>query len=144
MTEKDQDTTKSTGADKRLAELVPELVARFPAVDVLYLFGSRATGRAEADSDVDLAMFMAEEAIRANPCLDLEIGLFAEKRLGCPVDIVVMQRVSPVLQHQVLAQGERLFERDPSRRARLESVSFKKYLDAKHFQIKRQRKAAHG
>ena len=133
----DERMAKSAGIGKRLAELVPELVARFPAIDVLYLFGSRAPGRAGEDSDVDLAVFMAEEAIRSNPCLDLEIGLFAEGRLGCPVDLVVMQRVSPITQHQVLAHGQRLFERDPGRRVLLESVSFKKYLDAKHFKIKR-------
>ncbi|MCA1766482.1 MAG: nucleotidyltransferase domain-containing protein [Desulfobulbaceae bacterium] len=77
----------------RLSEIMPELTEHFPAIEVLYLFGSRATGAAGAGSDVDLAVYLAEKDIRANPCLDLELGLFVEKKLRCPVDVVVMQRV---------------------------------------------------
>ncbi len=121
----------------RLLDIVPELTECFPGIEVLYVFGSQATGEAGAASDVDLAVYLTEKDIRANPCLDLEIGLFMEKKLRCPVDVVVMQRVSPILQHQVLANGLRLFERDPGRRAVLESLSFKRYLDVRHYQKKR-------
>ena len=121
----------------RLLDIVPELTECFPGIEVLYVFGSQATGEAGAASDVDLAVYLTEKDIRANPCLDLEIGLFMEKKLRCPVDVVVMQRVSPILQHQVLASGLRLFERDPGRRAVLESLSFKRYLDVRHYQKKR-------
>lgn len=127
-----------------LLDIVPELTERFPAIDVLYLFGSQATGGADKASDVDLAVYLMEKDSRTNPCLDLEIGLFVEKKLRYPVDVVVMQRVSPILQHQVLARGLRLFERDPGRRAALESLSFKRYLDVRHYQRKRLEAPAHG
>jgi len=128
----------------RLLAIVPELTELFPGIEVLYLFGSQATGKAGAGSDVDLAVFLTEKALRDNPCLDLAIGLFIEKKLICPVDVVVMQRVSPILQHQVLARGLRLFERDAGRRAALESLSFKRYLDVRHYQRKRLEAFAHG
>lgn len=128
----------------RLSEIMPELMERFPSIDVLYLFGSQATGAAGPDSDVDLAVYLAEKDILANPCLDLEIGLFVEKKLKRPVDVVVMQRVSPILQHQVLAGGLRLFEQNPGRRAALEALSFKRYLDVRHYQRKRHEASSHG
>ena len=127
----------------QLVALVPELIERFPSIEVLYLFGSQTKGEPRPDSDVDLAVYLTEKDICANPCLDLEIGLFVEQKLRCPVDVVVMQRVSPILQHQVLA-GRRLFEKDPRRRAELEALSFKRYLDVRHYQKKRQKASSHG
>lgn len=129
---------------ERILAIVPELVDCFPAIEVLYLFGSQATGAAGADSDVDLAVYLTEEALRDNPCLDLELGIFVEKKLKCPVDVVVMHKVSPIVQHQVLASGVRLFERAPGHRAVLESISFKRYLDARHYQQKRLEAAIYG
>lgn len=125
-------------------DIVSKLTERFPGIDVLYLFGSQATGEAGAESDVDLAVYLREEDLQGNPSLDLEIGLFVEKRLRCPVDVVVMQRVSPILQHQVLARGRRLFERNPRQRAVLESLSFKRYLDSRHYQRKRLEASTNG
>jgi predicted nucleotidyltransferase len=125
-------------------EIIQDLTNCFPGIEALYLFGSHATGEADADSDVDLAVYLAEQDLQANPCLDLEIGLFMEKKLRCPIDVVVMQWVSPILQHQVLAHGRRLFERNPAHRAVLESLSFKRYLDARHYQRKRLESSTRG
>ncbi len=126
------------GEMTELKRIVAEAAERFPAIEVLYLFGSRACGTAGPDSDVDIAVYFAEEEYRANPLLDLELGLYLEDRLGRPVDVVVMQRVSPIMQHQVAARGRRLFERAPELRTRLELRSFKRYLDCRHYQQKRQ------
>ena len=124
--------------DQRLLSILPELTTRFPAIEVLYLFGSRAKGAAGSDSDADVAVFLEEKALRDNPLLDLEIGAFLEKKLSCPVDVLVMQKASPITQHQVLAGGIRLFEKDLAYRARVELISFKRYQDARHYQKKRQ------
>ncbi len=131
-------------AARKLMEILPELTARFPAIEVLYLFGSRAKGAARSDSDVDVAVFLEERALQDNPLLDLGIGAFLERKLSCPVDVLVMQKASPITQHQVLAGGVRLFERDPAYRARVELISFKRYQDAKHYQKKRQEAFRHG
>jgi predicted nucleotidyltransferase len=82
---------------EKLRELLPEIVERFPALQVLYLFGSQATGGARSDSDVDLAVYFDDDAYQANPLLDLELGLLVEGRMRRPVDVVVMQRVSPIM-----------------------------------------------
>lgn len=118
----------------QLKTLAPEIAARFPAVLVLYLFGSQAEGRARPDSDVDVAVFTEGEE---DLMLDLRLADFLEQRLGRQVDVVIMQKVSPILQHQVLKQRGVIFERDPGRRIVLEGISFKCYLDALHYQRRR-------
>ena len=129
---------KENSDQQRLLNNLPELTTRFPSIEVLYLFGSRAKGAARSDSDADVAVFLEEKALRDNPLLDLEIGAFLEKKLSCPVDVLVMQKASPITQHQVLSGGIRLFEKDPAYRARVELISFKRCQDARHYQKKRQ------
>ncbi len=124
-------------------EILPELTDKFPSIEVFYLFGSQAADTASKESDVDVAVFIDEKAYQDNPLLDLEIGLLIEEKLKRRVDVVVLQRVSPILQHQVLAKGIRLFERTPAVRAVKELISFKRYVDAKHYQQKRIR-LSHG
>jgi predicted nucleotidyltransferase len=40
-----------------LSQLIPEIIAEFPQIQVMYLFGSHASGTSRADSDVDIAVF---------------------------------------------------------------------------------------
>lgn len=118
---------------EKIKALLPEMAQKFPSVSVLYLFGSHAAQTATDRSDIDIAVYLDAQACSVNPLLDLEIGLFFEQRLGTNVDIVVMQKVSPAMQHLILASSIRLFERDPAQRACMELASFKEYVDTKHY-----------
>ena len=122
---------------RQFESIVPKIAEKFDAVEVLYLFGSYASGRASCGSDVDVAIFVDDCAYMDDPLLDLEIGVLLEGQLDRAVDVVVMNRVSPVLQHEVLRSGRRMFERSAARRAVYELTSFKNYLDSKHYQRKR-------
>src|ERR671925_198044 len=53
-----------TGLSAQLVEVGAALHARFPEIIALYLFGSRAEGNAQPDSDIDLAVLTAP----AVPC----------------------------------------------------------------------------
>ena len=135
----------NTNVTDVLSSLVQELVAAFPAIDVLYLFGSAAQGGMTAESDLDVAVFLNEEARRNRPVMDLEIGVWLQDRLHVPIDVVVMNRASAVMQHEVLRTGRRLYERAPMMRARRELRAFKDYLDAKFYQDRRMKGVlAHG
>jgi predicted nucleotidyltransferase len=116
----------------------------FKGVEVVYLFGSRARGLQKDDSDIDVGIFVADEQLKENPLFDLKVGAFLESELHCPADVVIMNRANPILQHEVLAAGHRVFERAPERRAQYELHSFKKYLDYRHFQKVRNRSSIHG
>ncbi len=122
---------------KQLKKIIPDVVDQFDAIEMFYLFGSHASGNASTDSDVDVAVVVDENTYRYNPLVDLEVALLLEDRLCKPVDVVVMNRVSAILQHEVLSVGKRLFERSPQRRSAFELRSFKEYLDVKYYQRKR-------
>ncbi len=117
-----------------LTQLMPKTVTRFPSIQVLYLFGSQASGTPGVDSDVDIAVFTDGSE---TPTMDLELGVFLEQRLKRGVDVVIMQKASPILQHEVLRQKVRIFEKSPANRAFLENKSLRAYLDAHHYQHRR-------
>ena len=117
-----------------LAQLVPEIIAKFPSIQIIYLFGSHASDTPKANSDVDIAVFTDG---RVTPTMDLELGAFLQQRLNRPVDVVIMQKVSPILQHEVLQKKVRVFEKAAASRAFLENQSLRAYLDARHYQRKR-------
>ena len=82
-------------------------------LDALWLFGSEAAGSAVAESDVDLAALFG----RSPAALELvetqqEIGAL----LGRDVDLVDLDRASPILAMQVLRHGKLLLDKNPRRR----------------------------
>lgn len=119
----------------RLGQLVPEIIAAFPEIQVMYLFGSHAAGTSKGDSDVDIAVFTDGSE---SPFFDLELGVFLNQRLKKSVDVIMMQKVSPILQHEVLGNKIIIFEKDRNRRIFLENRSLRAYLDVRHYQHKRQ------
>lgn len=119
---------------QQIEQIIPEIISRFPSIQVLYLFGSHAAGRAKEKSDIDIAVFTDGNE---PPTMDLEFGAFLHQTLKHPVDVVIMQKVSPILQHEVLRNKIRIFEKDAGKRAFLENQSLRAYFDARHYQIKR-------
>jgi len=84
----------------------------------LYLFGSRADGRATARSDVDLAVVL-RDSVGLDARWQKRLGLLGDacSRLGRDaVDLLVLEDVPSVLGHRVLRSGRLLFETDPRRR----------------------------
>jgi predicted nucleotidyltransferase len=116
---------------EHLKQLAPEIADRFPSIVVMYLFGSHASGAPKAASDVDVAIFTDGTQ---SPTMDLQLGVFLQDRLKRRVDVVVMQKSSPILQHEVLRNKIRIFEIDADRRAFLENRSLRAYLDARYYQ----------
>ena len=77
----------------------PDLVAA-------YFFGSTARERAHALSDVDVAVLFAPElSAEAMFARTLEIGAMLDAALRRAVDVIALNRASPVLCFQVLKHG---------------------------------------
>jgi uncharacterized protein len=108
-----------------LERAVTRLDERF-GLDTLWLFGSEARGTATSDSDVDLAGLF-RSAPSPSELLDAraEVGAL----LGRTVDLVDLDRASPILVMQVLRHGTLLLDRKPSRRTRLVAAAPGKYED---------------
>jgi uncharacterized protein len=87
----------------------PKLASLFAANDVLfaYLFGSHAKGTTNSESDIDIAVWLAdsvpeaeyaERLVRLNTEL---IGIFHQDA----IDVVILNRAPPLLAFQVVRHG---------------------------------------
>lgn len=90
-----------------LAALVRSL-STVPAVDEVWLFGSRARGDASPGSDIDLAV-RAPRATVAEWLRVWELVDQAETLL--PIDLVRLDRAPDELKDEVARHGERLYVR---------------------------------
>lgn len=90
--------------------VLPWLQHSLPGLLAVYGFGSRITGQARADSDLDLAVLVAGYA---DPVLLFELAGELADRVGCEVDLLDMRAASTVMQHQILSTGLRLWSADP-------------------------------
>jgi len=89
-----------------IAKAVAEIERQLRPAAVL-LFGSEATGRANALSDVDLAVLLDRHA--TTPILTIRtVASDVEAIVGRPVDLVVLNAASPVIAMQVLRGGRLL------------------------------------
>lgn len=86
-----------------------EVLAYFPDIVLAVLFGSVASGRQRADSDLDIAVY-AKNALAAHEKMAL-IGAFAELA-GRPVDLIDLNGVSEPLLGQIVRHGRRVFGSD--------------------------------
>ncbi len=89
------------GIDARLREAL----ARFPAIHLALIFGSFATGRAGAASDVDVAV-MADTPLSVEDRLAL-IAAIADYT-GRAVDLVDLATVTEPLLGQIIRHGRRI------------------------------------
>lgn len=86
--------------------VVTMLLAAFPQALAIYAFGSRISGAANADSDLDLALLVAGYA---EPLRLWELSGQLASTLGCAVDLLDLRLASTVMQYQVINQGRRLW-----------------------------------
>lgn len=103
-------------ADKRIAEAI-EALRQHGAV-FAYLHGSRASGAAGPDSDVDIAAYFDGQPPQAFEVL-----------LPAGVDLLVLNRAPLELVGRVALYGKLLFEQDPRARVVWEATTRKIYLD---------------
>ena len=102
-----------------------------PDVAAIYLFGSRAGGRAGPRSDVDLAVVLREE-LDASARWRKRLTFLSDacQRLGTDaVDLVVLEDAPAPLGHRVLKWGRLLCEPLPQRRADVAERILRCYLD---------------
>lgn len=128
-----------------------------------YLYGSRAKGTADEESDVDVAVHFGADTHREaderagsagrdgtigrrKAALQLEGAL--ERELGRPVQVVVLEDAPPGLAHNVLDTGRLVVNRDDGTRRRFFVDHCRRYFDTEHirriFDRYRQRRIEEG
>jgi predicted nucleotidyltransferase len=95
---------------------------------VAYLFGSMGRGDHTADSDIDIAILLAEPR-RASLELYLRLRDELSKRLGGEVDLVILNEAPPLLKYQVIRHGKLLYCKDERARVEFEARAQDEYLD---------------
>lgn len=113
--------------DADLEQVVGLLEKRF-GLDTLWLFGSEAQGKTRPDSDVDLAALFRR---RPNALEVFEAQAELAELLHREVDLVDLDRASPILGMQVLRHGRLLIDHDPRRRHAFFSRTISMYDDIK-------------
>lgn len=110
---------------EQVDRVVDRLEHRF-GLDALWLFGSGTRGAYTASSDVDLAALF-----RRSPEPDDLLVMAAELEGVCgrQVDLVDLDRASPILVMQVLRTGRLLADVRPARRQRLIAAAPGRYED---------------
>jgi hypothetical protein len=88
----------------RLRSLRSEIyeIARKHKADKVYVFGSCARGEETPDSDVDLLVEL-QKGVSFRDLLGLQDGF--EKLLGCSVDVVSKNGLSPFIRNTVLSEA---------------------------------------
>jgi predicted nucleotidyltransferase len=102
-------------------------------VEYAYLFGSRATGKARANSDVDLAIGLrdGQDLELLGDLHDRILGVLDPVVPGERMDLVVMSRRTPcALRHQVFKHGRLLFERVRDNLVRLRVLTAREWCDS--------------
>lgn len=116
---------------ERLRDVAPDVFDGTPVL-FAYLYGSHATGRAHAGSDVDVAAFVDETlpaAHRFDLSLDLAGSLEQRARVGPIEALLILNDARITLAGRILEDRKVLYSRDESARIRFESRTFRHYHD---------------
>lgn len=96
-----------------------------------YLFGSQAEGTTGPLSDVDIAVLMGPDA-PGERWSDVQIDLIGDLTSlfhRDDVDVVILNRATPLLAHRVATRGQVIYEPDPLARTRFEVEALRRYVD---------------
>ncbi|MBF0448659.1 MAG: nucleotidyltransferase domain-containing protein [Magnetococcales bacterium] len=75
----------------------------------IYAFGSRVSGDAGPESDLDLAVLVEG---KADPVALWHLAGKLDDLAGCPVDLLDLRAASTVMQYRIITTGEQLWARD--------------------------------
>ncbi|MBI3958996.1 MAG: nucleotidyltransferase domain-containing protein [Chloroflexi bacterium] len=99
--------------------------ARYPEIQAVYLFGSGASGRTHAESDLDLAI-LSSPSLAARK-LDILTDL---ARQGiCNVDLIFLERADIVLRYEAVRLNQLVYTTPNFDRGELYSNVVRQYLD---------------
>jgi predicted nucleotidyltransferase len=104
---------------------IPE---RFPAVRLMYLFGSQVRGNLGPLSDYDLGILLAPSADSYELCarLNHEIAILLE---ATKMDVVWLKRAPVELAYAIICQGVVIYQRDLATRVEYEARVMGQYGD---------------
>jgi uncharacterized protein len=118
-------------SNDRLLRAVAQAAETLPEIQAAFLFGSRATGRARAESDIDVAVLLdtACAPIDGRTRLRRVLETFAAHVAADRLDVVILNDAPPALAFQVLKHGKLVFERDRTALHRFRVSTYGRHSD---------------
>ncbi|MEW6377583.1 MAG: nucleotidyltransferase domain-containing protein [Thermodesulfobacteriota bacterium] len=100
-------------------------------ISIVYLFGSKATGRGNKLSDIDIGVLIKDLPLSGDTRVlyNALYKLFSELYPKSKLDIVFLQKSPLSLQYSALKDGKVLFEEDPILTVDYEQRVINQYLD---------------
>ncbi len=124
----------SIPSKEQLLPLLREFFRNEECVELAYLFGSVAEGKATALSDIDIGVYMSENLTnteRFRKQLELTsklVGLLGNNN----IDLLVLNDTAPVLSFEIIEPNVLIFERDHGLKIDVEQRIMSGYLDRKY------------
>ena len=117
--------------DVVLLDKIQRALAPLPEVQAALLFGSRATGRAKLDSDIDVGVLLDLTCSPNDPSARARrlLGALARELAADRLDLVVLNEAPPALAFQILKYGRVAFERERSFLHRLRVRVYSQHSD---------------
>ena len=105
-------------------------------VSALYLFGSFSRDRANAESDIDIAVLIDKSHLKRKNFESIKKQYYTASPSFSlrPVDIVILNTAPTFLKYQVLKTGKLLFDRKRKLRTKFTEEAIIEYLDFKPVQ----------
>jgi predicted nucleotidyltransferase len=115
----------------RLLRAIASAAESMPEIQAAFLFGSRASGRARADSDVDVALLIdaGSAHVDAHARLRRLIAALAAQVAADRLDVVILNDAPLALAFQVLKSGKLAFERDRTALHRFRVSTYARHAD---------------
>ena len=110
-------------------ESIQTILAHYPDVQAIYLFGSHGTDDEWADSDVDIALLLPYEAAKQNNYLSqTELQWELERLLGKQVDLINLRQAPTVFRKEIVMADRRIFCADQYAADEFEMLTISFYL----------------
>lgn len=107
-------------------KILTEVFRRYPGVQAVYLFGSRAAGRTHGESDLDLGIVPRDRAVRERR---LDILADLAHHGFCHVDLVFLDTDDIVLKYEAVRQNRLVYRAGDFDRGAMYSSVVRQYLD---------------
>lgn len=130
----------TTSILEEFRSLAPQLPEKIPYLKMLVLFGSRAIGKTHANSNWDSAV-LYNRTIRDSFCQQRPFSWFEVPHIlgslfalnSDKIDVVELDRPSPLLGFQVARDGKLLYEQQPGEFIKFQCKAWKIYADTAKF-----------
>ena len=120
----------------QLLPLLKEFFRAEDQVELAYLFGSVAEGKAGVLSDIDIGVYLSDKLTtveRGRKRIEL-IGKLMSLLKSDRVDLLIINDTSPVLKFEIIRPNVLIYERNPDLKVDVEQRIMSVYLDWKYYE----------